>query len=126
LSDFETTVKGLRAWTKDHDPHVKAAVELLIWHDHWIRRADFAAEVVQWDDVGTAWIPWDRARAFKRNRAASSSQLAVLDLAVALGTDQYRLSRMDDAEAGAIVRAFATALGQEGMLRGPLRAVPRG
>jgi hypothetical protein len=26
-------IAGLRAWTRGHDPHVRAAVELLIEHD---------------------------------------------------------------------------------------------
>ena len=34
-------IAGLRAWTRDHDPHVRAAVELLIEHDVWLRRPDF-------------------------------------------------------------------------------------
>lgn len=124
MSDQDKLIAGLRKWTKNHDPHVRAAVELLIEHGHWIRRADFAAEVVQWDSGGTAWIPWDRARAFMRDRAGSTSQMAILDLVIAIGSDRYRLSRADCEEA--IVRAVAMALGQEGMLRGPLKAVPGG
>lgn len=126
MSDYDKLIAGLRKWTKDHDGHVRGAVELLIWHEHWLRRADFIAEVVQWGDDGSAWIPWEKARKFMRNRAGSSSQMAILDLAVALGSNQYRLSQMGDAHAEAIVRAVATALGEEGMLRGPLRAVPGG
>lgn len=110
---------GLRAWTKNHDGHVRAAVELLCWHEHWIRRADFVKACVTSDRDGTSWIRWEAARAFAfGNPRASTSELAILDLAVSLGSDRYKLSRMGNAHAEAIVRAFATATGMEGMIRG--------
>ena len=119
MRDFDQTVAGLRAWTKDHDPHVRGAVELLIWHGYWLRRADFRKAAVGGSAV-EAWIMWDRAAAFAATGAstASSSERAVLDLATAIGSDRYRLSRMGGAHAEAIVRAVAAALGQEGMLSG--------
>ena len=41
MSDFDALVVRLRRWTHNHDPHVRAAVELLIEHETWIRRGDF-------------------------------------------------------------------------------------
>ena len=41
MTDFDTLVRLLRRWTHNHDPHIRAAVELLIEHETWIRRADF-------------------------------------------------------------------------------------
>lgn len=119
MADFGTLTAGLRRWTKDHDPHVRAAVELLIWHETWIRRAGFVNAAVRRDGsrgtgkgTGVAWIDWDAARSFaSTGPRASTSELAVLDLAVALGENRYRLSIMGDAHAGAIVTAFAQALG---------------
>ena len=40
-------IAGLRTWTREHDPHVRAAVELLIEHDSWLRRADFTPACVR-------------------------------------------------------------------------------
>ena len=46
-----------------HDPHVRAAVELLIEHEIWIRRADFRRACI---DAARreAWIDWRKAREF--------------------------------------------------------------
>lgn len=108
---------GLRKWTRDHDPHVRAAVELLIADGFWIGREDFVQAAVQEDGRGTAWIAWDLAGSFGRRAGASSSQKALLALAVSIGADRYRLSRMDDRQAGLAVTALATASGMEGMIR---------
>ena len=121
MADLDTLAAGLSRWTKDHDPHVRAAVELLTWHDYWLRRADFAKAAVRWDGTrgataskGVAWIDWAAAREFADSRPrASTSEAAILDLAVAIGGNQYKLSQMGDAHAAAIVRAFTQALGVE-------------
>jgi hypothetical protein len=110
----EALIKGLRAWTKDHDPHVRAAVELLIWHGDggfWLRRQDFVkAAVVQ--RGSEAWINWDAARGFAdAGVRASSSEAAILDLAVALGENRYRLSIMGAAHSRAIAEAVRQAVG---------------
>lgn len=113
VPDYDTTVTGLRRWTKNHDPHVRAAVELLIEHDFWLHSPAFRRACAVSDPDGTAWIKWDQAREFVSApvaRQASSSQKAILDLAVTLGEDRFRLSRADDREAVMIVRAVARAL----------------
>jgi hypothetical protein len=107
VTDFDKTVTALRRWTKDHDPHVRAAVELIIWHGYWLRREDFTGECVH-RSATFAVIDWDKAGGHPWY--ASSSEVAILGLAVAVGSDRYRLSRMNDEQAGAIVRAFAGAL----------------
>jgi hypothetical protein len=116
MSDFETTARALRRWTQNHDPHVRAAVELLIWHEHWIRRQDFQRACIH-DDTevdGSAWIHWRQAREFfDSGPRGSSSELAILDLAVALGENRYRLSIMGKAHSHAIVQAVARALGED-------------
>ena len=120
MADFEMTAAGLRNWAANNDPHVRAAVELLVWHEHWIRRTDFHRAAIQWDGsrgqgrAGVARIRWAGAREFADSGPrGSTSELAVLDLAIAIGENRYRLSGMGHAHAKAIVRAFAEALGEE-------------
>ena len=99
---------GLRKWTEHHDPHVKAAVDLIIWHDFWLRRNDFRKACVTVD--GDVWIRWADARVFvDSGPRASTSELAILDLAVALGENRYRLSSMGNAHSRAIADAVAAA-----------------
>jgi len=111
MSNLEALVAGLRAWTRGHDAHVRAAVELLIWHEFWLRRQDFIrAAVVRRGKE--AWIDWDVAREFADGKpGASTSELAILDLAVALGENRYRLSIMGSAHSRAIADAVAQAAG---------------
>ena len=114
VSDQEALVAGLRVWTKDHDPHVRAAVELLIWHGgggYWLRRADFTTACVR-RDRREAWIDWAGAREFvSAGPRASSSEMAILDLAVALGEDRYRLGIMGHAHSRSIASAVTAACG---------------
>lgn len=109
---------ALRKWTRNHDFHVRAAVELLIWHEHWLGRASFVKACVT-AERGEAWISWPKAREFHDSSPrGSTSELAVLDLAIAIGENRYRLSHMGTQHRAAIVRAVAQALDAEGMLRG--------
>ena len=113
MNDFDTTVRALRRWTHNHDLHVRAAVELVIEHDFWLRRPDFLRACVH-RDGGQAWIDWQAARAFTdAGPGASTSQLAILDLAVALGENRYRLSIMGAANSRAIAQAVACAVGED-------------
>src|SRR5690242_11687182 len=106
---------GLRVWTRGHERHVWAAVELLVAHGVWLDRPDFRARCVR--RAATAeygldwfWIDWRAARAvFDADgfTPASSTELAVLDLAIALAEDRYRLSRMDLTDGRLISAAVA-------------------
>jgi hypothetical protein len=103
--------RRLRRWARSSASHVYAAVELLISHDVWLRRADFLTTALRGHRTN-AWITWTAARAaFDAGHfdAASSTERAVLDLAIALGQDRYRLSRMNTAKATAIATAVALA-----------------
>jgi hypothetical protein len=103
---------ALRAWTRHHDPHVRAAVGLLIEHDFWLRRPDFTRACVH-RGGGQAWIDWQAARVFiDAGPGASTSQLAILDLAVALGENRYHLSIMGVANSRSIATAVARAVGE--------------
>jgi hypothetical protein len=115
MADFDETVTGLRRWTKDRDPHVRAAVELLIAQgSYWLRREDFRAAAIG-TDAAEMWVRWHEATQFRigPGASASSSERAILDIAVTIGSDRFRLSRMNDEQAGAIVKAFADALDAE-------------
>jgi hypothetical protein len=113
MSDFDTLVRLLRRWTHNHDPHVREAVELLIWHEMWIRRADFQRACI---DIGAreADINWRKAREFyDSSPRASTTELAVLDLAVAIGENRYKFSIMGAAHSRMIAHAVARALGED-------------
>jgi hypothetical protein len=113
MNDFDTLVRLLRRWTHNHDPHVRAAVELLIEHETWIHRADFQRACVEQNNR-EAWISWRKAREFvEAGSTASSSEMAVLDLAVALGENRYKFSIMGPANSGMIAQAVARALGED-------------
>ena len=113
MSDFDTTVRALRRWTYNHDPHVRAAVELLVEHETWIRRADFQRAAME-RNTREAWINWRKAREFvDAGSTASTSEMAVLDLAVALGENRYRLSIMGPANSRMMAAAVARALGED-------------
>lgn len=115
MADFDTTATALRKWTATHDTHVRAAVDLLIWHEHWLRRASFLAACVHDDTAidGSMWVNWRQAREFyDSSPRGSTSELAILDLAVALGEDRFRFGIMGSAHSKAIVRAVAQALGE--------------
>ncbi len=106
--------RRLRAWAADMDAHVHAAVELLVGHATWLRRPDFLTAAVAVRQPAVAWINWRSAReAFEAGRfdAASSTERAVLDLAIALGEDRYRLTAMSTGNAAAIATAVALAAG---------------
>jgi hypothetical protein len=101
----------LRAWTREHDLHVRAAVELLVDHGAWLRRAGFARACVG-RDGREAWIDWATARRYAGSGpGGSTSELAILGLAVALGENRYRLSIMAEASARLIATAVARAVG---------------
>ena len=58
------------------------------------------------------WIDWQAARAFAdAGTAASTSEMAIPGLAVALGENRYRLSIMGAANARSIATAVARAAG---------------
>lgn len=110
---FEDRVKGLRGWPRYDGPHDRAAVELLIWKESWLRRADFVeACVVQLSAGLVARIDWFKAEQFAATvRIASSSERAILELAVTLADrDAHWLKFRGDAHARAVVTAIAAAM----------------
>jgi hypothetical protein len=109
VTDFDELAAGLRTWAKG-DWINTAAVELLIGHETWLRRGDFPAAAIE-GDAEMADIDWRKAKEFLADPpACSTTELAVLRLAVAIGADDYRLASMGSKNAHLIIRAFTTAL----------------
>ena len=119
---FEDLAAGLGGWVRGGTAHEQAAVELLIWHETWLRRPDFRGACITQRAPGlVAIINWYEAREFvnrgfarrgERPLPASSSQRRVLDLAVAIGENQFGLSGLGHAHKRAIAQAFAAACGE--------------
>ena len=105
---------GLRLWAESHDAHVRAAVELLIRHGVWLRRADLLAAALHRDLDGSYWIDWTALRheldAGHLDRSGVKDR-ALLDLALDVATDRYRLSAMGTGNARLIADAVTAALG---------------
>ena len=113
MSDFDTTAHALRRWVAQMDASDRAAVELLIWHEYWLRRAGFAAAAVVNRGVHLA-VDWTAARAYcESGPGGSTSELAILDLAVTLAEDRFRFRIMGRAHSREILQAVARALGED-------------
>jgi hypothetical protein len=93
--------------------HVRASAGLLIWHEHWLRRPDFTRAAAGRGSDGTIYIDWPKAARFAGTPAAtraSTSERAILDLAIAFGTDIYRFGIMGTAHFAAIAQAVTAAV----------------
>ena len=110
-------VAGLRVWTRGHERHVCAAVELLIGHRVWLDRPDFRTACVRRAiaeyGLDWRWIDWRAARTAldaDRFAPASAADLAVLDLVIALGEDRYRLRALSPLHSRLITDAVTRAV----------------
>jgi len=113
MNDFDTTAHALHRWAAQMDASDRPAVDLLAWHGYWLRRADFRTAATEKRGVHLA-IDWRDAREFvDSGTRASTSEMAILDLAVTLAEDRFRFRIMGDAHSRAIVRAVAQALGED-------------
>jgi hypothetical protein len=114
-----TLVNDLQKWVAHNDYHVAAAVRLLIEHDYWLRNGRFVrAAVVK--AVDGQYISWSRARlAFDAGEfdRSSTSEVAVLNLAIMLGGDEMHLSSLGKVNGAIAARAVAAALGVDGGAR---------
>lgn len=121
--DVDTLVVKLRTWTRNHDPHVAAAVELLVSYGHaplqsmWLSRGDFVSRYVH-DGPREATVAWrELSEDLEAGTApgASETEVGVLRFAADLGTDRWRISRMGGGT-WRLVCALAEATGTQ--LRG--------
>ena len=71
---FATEVaNGLATWAATHDAHVRAAVGLLLDHDHWHHRGDFlAACAAHYPDEEMVVIRWRDVAGFAATASAST------------------------------------------------------
>lgn len=108
--ETDALITGLRAWTKDHDPHVRAAVELLIVHDHWLYDDGFIAACVQ--HTQETYISWVAADAYlASDPPCSPGEASVLRAAIDLGMNRWGLSRLDVRNKQRVMDAVRTAVG---------------
>jgi hypothetical protein len=117
-TDFDDLVAGLRLRAGQQDAHQRAAVELICWHEFWLRRPDFLEACVQ-AYGGVPAILWSRAREFTESGpACSTSQLNVLRVAAAIGSNEFGLTGFGHIHRYKVAEAFAGALGQtlEGLI----------
>lgn len=112
MAELEELTAGLRRLAEQQDAHQRAALELILWHDFWLRRPDFLEACVRTYGATPA-ILWSRAREFaESNLACSSSQLTILRVAVAIGANDFGFSGLGHIHSYKVAEAFATALGQ--------------
>ena len=69
----------------------KAAVELLVSHDYWLRRADFVEATVTVDTDEQATIDWAEAWSFCTQAEASDAELCVLRMACSLADPSFKV-----------------------------------
>ncbi|MFL1381518.1 hypothetical protein [Nocardiopsis protaetiae] len=122
--------EGLRNWAEGYTAET-AAVNLLITHDVWLRRADFVNRCVHQVPVSEladparpiAHIDWEKAvRALNRRTfPASSSEVGVLRIAASLAEDhpvklRDALVGMDATTTAEVITAVIAATGHRDRL----------
>lgn len=115
-ADTNRVYEALRRGAAVQGDARRAAVDLLLAHEHWLQREDFRqAALLDDPDEGEALIRWDQAAEFlDSGPRGSTSELAALRLAVALAQDVYDFGSMGHAHRAMIRHALDIAL-KEGM-----------
>jgi hypothetical protein len=109
MTDDEKLIDDLRSWSASHDPHCRAAVELLIEQDHWLWDKAFTdASVKAAGD--TTYISWHDADAYlAAGPPCSGGEAAILRIAIDLARDRWQLTRLDYRNFERVVQAFMAA-----------------
>lgn len=110
MPDFDELGAGLRSFASVHDASLRGAVDLMIWQETLLRRADFFAAAIAVERNGYR-IRWDRAEQWAETAVGATSQFKVLKLAAWIATDPLGLNGFGHAHRRAAVDAFAAALG---------------
>src|SRR5260370_12667378 len=94
---YEQAVTGLTGTARDVAPCQAAAVGLLLWHNSWLRREDFRRACLSASP--TVLLDWRAAAKFLAAApvGASSSQVVVLEVAIALAEDKFHLTGLGHA-----------------------------
>ncbi len=117
MSD-DDLVTGLRAWTKNHDAPVRAAVELLIEHDHWLWDEGFTDRCV-FDDGGVPGINFAEVKRYHgdvldEGLPCSTSCAAVLLVIADIGSGRWQIGTMDGRNRRRVADAVLRAAGLSG------------
>jgi hypothetical protein len=110
--DQEVLAARLRAWAGERDLYSRAAVELLLDRGGWLRRVGSTRVCVGRHSWG-ARIGVPAAGRYAGSRPGGPGELAVLDLAGALGQNRYRLPIIGQAGARPITAAVARDAGAD-------------
>jgi hypothetical protein len=107
---YEQAASALAART-DLPPFAAAATRLLLWHETWLRRADFRRACLTTRPLG---VNWDAVHEFRDSNPprASTSQMIMLDVVLVLVEDSLNFRHLGHAHKRAVAEAYATALGQ--------------
>lgn len=116
ITGTDELITELRAWAATSNTNIRAAVDLLIDHDFWLANGAFVRTAVVDkridSDVDGAYIKWHTARqAFDAGMfiGPNTTQMAVLDFAIDLGTDRFRLNNMGKWHLRRMAQAMADA-----------------
>jgi hypothetical protein len=114
--DHDALVAGLRTQAQGVYA-AEAAVELLIAHGAWLRRADFRDELVDGPRGDFAWIDWHRIPELLEHTSCSGSEARVLALAAELvgidtgrSLDELLSPNLDDTNRRRVLDAIAHTL----------------
>ena len=110
---YEDFYADLRRGAAGQSDTRRAAVELLIEHEHWLRHSGFFDAAVQDDpERNEALIRWDLAAEFlESGPLGSTTELAILRLAVALAQDMFDFTVMGQGHRRLVRAAIITAMG---------------
>lgn len=119
---------GLRVWAAGDCAH-EAIVELLIGHDHWLRRRSFTDSFMTWSDDGRTVYPELEAATACLDAGdlpCSTSEKIVLRIAAALAgvETSVRLSwlnQLDDENARLVAEAVWVVCGRPKLTHPPLQ-----
>lgn len=108
----EQLVEALHESAETHDMHVRAATELLLNDGFWLKNEAFVNAAVKITEDG-AYIRWRDAKdaRVRGEFTACTTQLGLLDLALTLGGNDFKFSRMDTPQSVLCLAAVAAALG---------------
>lgn len=107
-------VTGLRAWAKNYDNRVRAAVELLIEHDHWLWDEGFTDRCI-FADGALPGINFAEAKRYHdEGLPCSTSQAAILLVIADIGSGRWQIDTMDGRNRQRITDAVSRAAGLTG------------
>jgi len=115
MPDLDNLPAELRAWTKNHDAHVRAAVELLIQHDHWLWDEGFTSRCVFGND-GIACIDFTAVKRYHEEGMSeglpcSTSEAAMLLVIADIGSGRWQIDTMDGRNRQRVADAVMRAAG---------------